>query len=149
MQQKCVTLCHSRLSQWCITDFRINIMVIQGWWVYVIAYFDLCVHVGIETFGKNAVVCGRSKNVGLPIALLLHADGAGETEACQCRSSLCSLLFVFSLCFLRNLSVFWCCWLGDWQEGHLACTKSCSNNSLHFLGRSGPTSNSTSNKLAS
>jgi len=42
------------------------------------------VYVGIETFGKNAVVCGRSKNVGLPIALLLHADGAGETEACQC-----------------------------------------------------------------
>jgi len=38
---------------------------------------------GIETLGKNAVVCGRSKNVGLPIALLLHADGAGETEACQ------------------------------------------------------------------
>lgn len=32
---------------------------------------------GIETFGKNAVVCGRSKNVGLPIALMLHADGKG------------------------------------------------------------------------
>lgn len=30
---------------------------------------------GIETFGKNAVVCGRSKNVGLPIAMLLHGDG--------------------------------------------------------------------------
>ena len=24
------------------------------------------------------MVCGRSKNVGLPIAMLLHADGAGE-----------------------------------------------------------------------
>jgi len=33
---------------------------------------------GIETFGKNAVVCGRSKNVGMPIAMLLHADGIGE-----------------------------------------------------------------------
>jgi 5,10-methylene-tetrahydrofolate dehydrogenase/Methenyl tetrahydrofolate cyclohydrolase len=31
----------------------------------------------VETFGKNAVVCGRSKNVGMPIAMLLHADGAG------------------------------------------------------------------------
>lgn len=38
---------------------------------------------GIETFGKNAVVCGRSKNVGMPIAMLLHSDGIGETEACE------------------------------------------------------------------
>ena len=29
----------------------------------------------IDTFGKNAVVCGRSKNVGMPIAMLLHGDG--------------------------------------------------------------------------
>ena len=48
-------------------------------------------YAGIETFGKNAVVCGRSKNVGLPIALLLHADGAGETEACQCQCFAVSL----------------------------------------------------------
>ena len=39
------------------------------------------VSAGIETFGKNAVVCGRSKNVGMPIAMLLHADGIGETNA--------------------------------------------------------------------
>jgi len=32
---------------------------------------------GIPTFGKNAVVCGRSKNVGMPISMLLHADNAG------------------------------------------------------------------------
>lgn len=32
---------------------------------------------GIPTLGKNAVVCGRSKNVGMPIAMLLHADNAG------------------------------------------------------------------------
>lgn len=37
--------------------------------------------IGIETFGKNAVVCGRSKNVGMPMAVLLHADGIGETKA--------------------------------------------------------------------
>ena len=36
---------------------------------------------GIETFGKNAVVCGRSKNVGMPIAMLLHADGIYDTQA--------------------------------------------------------------------
>ncbi|XP_030023717.1 bifunctional methylenetetrahydrofolate dehydrogenase/cyclohydrolase, mitochondrial isoform X2 [Manduca sexta] len=28
----------------------------------------------IETFGRNAVVIGRSKNVGMPIAMLLHSD---------------------------------------------------------------------------
>ena len=38
---------------------------------------------GVETFGKHAVVCGRSKNVGMPIAMLLHADGVGETSACE------------------------------------------------------------------
>lgn len=36
---------------------------------------------GVETFGKNAVVCGRSKNVGMPTAMLLHSDGIGETNA--------------------------------------------------------------------
>ena len=30
----------------------------------------------IETFGKTAVVVGRSKNVSLPTAMLLHSDGA-------------------------------------------------------------------------
>ena len=39
---------------------------------------------GIETFGKNAVVCGRSKNVGMPIAMLLHADGVYDTKAGKC-----------------------------------------------------------------
>lgn len=29
---------------------------------------------GIKTIGKKAVVCGRSKHVGLPIALLLHSS---------------------------------------------------------------------------
>lgn len=36
---------------------------------------ELLVRSKIDCFGKNAVVIGRSKNVGLPIALLLHADG--------------------------------------------------------------------------
>lgn len=33
---------------------------------------------GIPTFGKNVVVAGRSKNVGMPIAMLLHTDGRHE-----------------------------------------------------------------------
>ncbi|CAG4935635.1 unnamed protein product [Colias eurytheme] len=28
----------------------------------------------IQTFGRNAVVVGRSKNVGMPIAMMLHSD---------------------------------------------------------------------------
>ena len=49
----------------------------------IFAIFSSFFAVGIETFGKNAVVCGRSKNVGMPIAMLLHADGIGETQACK------------------------------------------------------------------
>uniref|UniRef100_A0A2K6V190 Tetrahydrofolate dehydrogenase/cyclohydrolase NAD(P)-binding domain-containing protein n=1 Tax=Saimiri boliviensis boliviensis TaxID=39432 RepID=A0A2K6V190_SAIBB len=33
---------------------------------------------GIPTLGKNVVVAGRSKNVGMPIAMLLHTDGVRE-----------------------------------------------------------------------
>lgn len=29
---------------------------------------------GIETVGRNVLVVGRSKNVGMPIAMLLHSD---------------------------------------------------------------------------
>ena len=34
--------------------------------------------VGIDTFAKTAVVCGRSKNVGMPMAMLLHTDHRHE-----------------------------------------------------------------------
>lgn len=34
--------------------------------------------VGIQTLGKNVLVAGRSKNVGMPIAMLLHTDGKHE-----------------------------------------------------------------------
>lgn len=43
-----------------------------------LAVKELVLRSKIETFGKNAVVVGRSKHVGLPIALLLHADGKGD-----------------------------------------------------------------------
>lgn len=44
---------------------------------------------GVPTVGKNAVVCGRSKNVGMPIAMLLHADGKGETKAMDATTTIC------------------------------------------------------------
>nr|XP_045624056.1 bifunctional methylenetetrahydrofolate dehydrogenase/cyclohydrolase, mitochondrial-like isoform X1 [Procambarus clarkii] len=46
----------------------------------------------IETFGKNAVVCGRSKNVGMPIAMLLHGDGIrtdGEIGGMDSTTTIC------------------------------------------------------------
>lgn len=43
-----------------------------------LAVRELVIRSKIETFGKNAVVVGRSKHVGLPIALLLHSDGKGD-----------------------------------------------------------------------
>lgn len=43
----------------------------------------------IETFGKNVVVIGRSKNVGLPIFMLLHADGRNETGAMDATVTMC------------------------------------------------------------
>jgi len=44
---------------------------------------------GIDTFGKNAVVVGRSKNVGMPIAMLMHADGRHETNAMDATVTIC------------------------------------------------------------
>lgn len=50
---------------------------------------ELLKRTGIETHGKNAVVVGRSKNVGMPIAVLLHADGENETEAMDATVTIC------------------------------------------------------------
>lgn len=50
---------------------------------------ELLKRTGIETFGKNAVVVGRSKNVGFPIATLLHADGRNETNALDATVTIC------------------------------------------------------------
>lgn len=43
----------------------------------------------IETFGKNVVVVGRSKNVGMPIAILMHADGRNDTAAMDATVTIC------------------------------------------------------------
>uniref|UniRef100_A0A8C9A5B6 Methenyltetrahydrofolate cyclohydrolase n=1 Tax=Prolemur simus TaxID=1328070 RepID=A0A8C9A5B6_PROSS len=40
--------------------------------------WEIIKRTGIPTLGKNVVVAGRSKNVGMPIAMLLHIDGAHE-----------------------------------------------------------------------
>ncbi|XP_076648995.1 bifunctional methylenetetrahydrofolate dehydrogenase/cyclohydrolase, mitochondrial-like [Halictus rubicundus] len=50
---------------------------------------ELIVRSKIETFGKNAVVVGRSKHVGLPIALLLHSSGEDEIGALDMTTSIC------------------------------------------------------------
>ncbi|XP_068398921.1 bifunctional methylenetetrahydrofolate dehydrogenase/cyclohydrolase 2, mitochondrial isoform X2 [Eschrichtius robustus] len=42
------------------------------------AVWEIVKRTGIETFGKNVVVVGRSKNAGMPIAMLLHTDGEHE-----------------------------------------------------------------------
>ncbi|KAI4487650.1 hypothetical protein M0802_011963 [Mischocyttarus mexicanus] len=52
---------------------------------------ELLVRSNVETFGKHAVVIGRSKHVGLPIALLLHADGAGETNGLDMTTTICHI----------------------------------------------------------
>ncbi|XP_018323819.1 bifunctional methylenetetrahydrofolate dehydrogenase/cyclohydrolase, mitochondrial isoform X2 [Agrilus planipennis] len=43
----------------------------------------------IETFGKNVVVCGRSKNVGLPIASILHSDAKYDLQGMEATVTLC------------------------------------------------------------
>lgn len=40
--------------------------------------WEIIKRTGIPTVGKNVVVAGRSKNVGMPIAMLLHTDGRHE-----------------------------------------------------------------------
>ncbi|ALC47934.1 Nmdmc, partial [Drosophila busckii] len=43
----------------------------------------------INTFGRNAVVIGRSKNVSLPIAILLHSDGRNATKGMDATVTIC------------------------------------------------------------
>lgn len=50
---------------------------------------ELIKRANINTFGKNAVVIGRSKNVGLPIFMLMHADGRNETGAMDSTVTMC------------------------------------------------------------
>jgi len=49
--------------------------------------------IGIQTKGKNAVICGRSKNVGMPIAMLLHSDASGK----KCNTSYGTKKIIFKI----------------------------------------------------
>ncbi|KAK9887826.1 hypothetical protein WA026_000141 [Henosepilachna vigintioctopunctata] len=54
-----------------------------------LAVVELIKRSKIETFGKNVVVCGRSKNVGLPIAMLLHSDYREELPGMEATVTIC------------------------------------------------------------
>ncbi|XP_044252796.1 bifunctional methylenetetrahydrofolate dehydrogenase/cyclohydrolase, mitochondrial isoform X2 [Tribolium madens] len=43
----------------------------------------------IKTFGKNVLICGRSKNVGLPMAMMLHSDARNELSGAEATVVLC------------------------------------------------------------
>uniref|UniRef100_A0A3Q3GBW7 Methylenetetrahydrofolate dehydrogenase (NADP+ dependent) 2 like n=1 Tax=Labrus bergylta TaxID=56723 RepID=A0A3Q3GBW7_9LABR len=48
------------------------------------AVWEIIKRAGIETVGKNVLVAGRSKNVGMPIAMLLHTDRNHERPGGRC-----------------------------------------------------------------
>ncbi|XP_019875566.1 bifunctional methylenetetrahydrofolate dehydrogenase/cyclohydrolase, mitochondrial isoform X2 [Aethina tumida] len=54
-----------------------------------LAVVELIKRSNIETFGKNVVICGRSKNVGLPIALMLHSDERNALPGFESTVTLC------------------------------------------------------------
>lgn len=53
------------------------------------AVMEMLKRTGVSTFGKNAVVCGRSKNVGLPIAIFLHGDEANGNNSGDATTTIC------------------------------------------------------------
>uniref|UniRef100_A0A8C2D4T6 Methylenetetrahydrofolate dehydrogenase (NADP+ dependent) 2 like n=1 Tax=Cyprinus carpio TaxID=7962 RepID=A0A8C2D4T6_CYPCA len=50
------------------------------------AVWEIIRRTGIETVGKNVLVVGHSKNVGMPIAMLLHSDRNHERPGVFCLS---------------------------------------------------------------
>ncbi|XP_011312193.1 bifunctional methylenetetrahydrofolate dehydrogenase/cyclohydrolase, mitochondrial [Fopius arisanus] len=56
-----------------------------------LAVRELIIRSGMKTFGRNALVIGRSKHVGLPTALLLHANGKGDTRALDMTTTICHI----------------------------------------------------------
>ncbi|XP_011502981.1 PREDICTED: bifunctional methylenetetrahydrofolate dehydrogenase/cyclohydrolase, mitochondrial [Ceratosolen solmsi marchali] len=50
---------------------------------------ELIIRSKIPTNGRNAVVIGRSKHVGFPIALLLHSDENGEISGLNITTTIC------------------------------------------------------------
>ncbi|XP_065343953.1 bifunctional methylenetetrahydrofolate dehydrogenase/cyclohydrolase, mitochondrial [Cloeon dipterum] len=66
---------------------------------------------GIETKGRRAVVCGRSKNVGMPIAVLLHSDSTYELGGMDATVTYCHRYTPFQdlLHFTRNADILVSC----------------------------------------
>ncbi|XP_073898108.1 bifunctional methylenetetrahydrofolate dehydrogenase/cyclohydrolase 2, mitochondrial isoform X4 [Castor canadensis] len=103
------------------------------------AVWEIIKRTGIETFGKNVVVAGRSKNVGMPIAMLLHTDGQHERPGAKVNEfwrlwRTCPQLHKGSEDgehlplrigivedFLKNLAFEPWCSLQQVQEGHFSC----------------------------
>ncbi|XP_076243045.1 bifunctional methylenetetrahydrofolate dehydrogenase/cyclohydrolase 2, mitochondrial-like isoform X3 [Calliopsis andreniformis] len=54
-----------------------------------LAIKELIIRSKMETFGKNAVIVGRSKHIGLPVALQLHADGKDYPGALDMTTTIC------------------------------------------------------------
>lgn len=50
---------------------------------------ELLKRYNIETYGKNVVICSRSKNIGLPMLMLLHSDEAYELPGMEATTVLC------------------------------------------------------------
>lgn len=69
---------------------------------------DSCL-LGIPTLGKNVVVAGRSKNVGMPIAMLLHTDGRHERPGGWLKDMLAerSRFQISSVCY--TTAYLFCC----------------------------------------
>ncbi|XP_034245420.1 probable bifunctional methylenetetrahydrofolate dehydrogenase/cyclohydrolase 2 isoform X1 [Thrips palmi] len=59
------------------------------WPCTAMAVHDLITSTGIETKGKHAVICGRSKNVGFPIAMTLHSSGFGGSPGMDATTTIC------------------------------------------------------------
>jgi len=55
----------------------------------VLAVVELLKRTGIQLFGKNVVICGRSKNIGLPLSIILHSDARNELPGMEATVTLC------------------------------------------------------------
>lgn len=54
-----------------------------------LAVVELLKRYKIDTYGKNVVVCSRSKNIGLPMVMLLHSDENYELPGMEATTVLC------------------------------------------------------------
>ncbi|XP_017772510.1 PREDICTED: bifunctional methylenetetrahydrofolate dehydrogenase/cyclohydrolase, mitochondrial [Nicrophorus vespilloides] len=55
----------------------------------VLAVLELIKCCNIETKGKTALICGRSKNIGLPLSMILHSDYRNELPGLEATTIMC------------------------------------------------------------